>query len=78
MSQEKEYSDIVQDEAERLKEIMDRKREERARRLSDGVNNYLSDVMTVILAAPVIVVLFMFFGLILCEAAAFFYDPMRF
>lgn len=76
MAQEKEYSDIVQEEAEKLRDILGPQKKKRPR--WDEAEDSVTGVFTVLVAGPAIVVLLMGLGLIFCEMCAFVYSPSGF
>ena len=73
---EKEYSDIVQEEAEKLRDILGPQKKKKAK--WDDAEASVTDVFTVLVAGPAIVVLLMGLGLILCEMCAYVYNPSGF
>jgi hypothetical protein len=76
MAQEKEYSEIVQEEAGKLKEILGPQKKKRSK--WDRAEDSVTDIFTVLVGGPAIVVVLMGVGLVLCEMAAFVYNPSNF
>lgn len=73
MAQEKEYSEIVKEQAEKLQEALKKKKREEA-----AFDSAIGQIAAVVFGGPVIVVVVMAVGLILCEMAAFVYNPTNF
>lgn len=72
MAEEKEYGEIVKEQAEKLQEALKKKRREEA------FDSAIGQIGAVIFGGPILVVVIMAVGLILCEAAAFVYSPANF
>ncbi len=58
--QEKDYSDIVQEQAEKLKEALKKKRRDEA------VDDAIGGIAGVVFGGPMFVLLIMFFSLVAC------------
>lgn len=61
MAQEKEYSDIVQEEAEKLKEALKKKKKR-----EDEFEEVFCGLAGAVMAGPLFVLLIMFFSLVAC------------
>lgn len=61
MAEEKEYSDIVQEQAEKLKEALTKKRQDEA------FDNAVGYIAGLVFGGPIIVVLFMGLSLVACS-----------
>lgn len=73
---EKEYSDIVAEEAEKLRDILGPQKKKRSR--WDAAEDSAVDIFTVLVGGPAIVVVLMGAGLIFCEICAYVYNPSNF
>jgi hypothetical protein len=73
---EKEYSDIVQEEAEKLRDVLGPQKKKKAR--WDDAEDSVTDIFTVLVGGPAIVVILMGIGLVFCEMCAFVADPSGF
>lgn len=76
MAQQKEYSEIVQEEAEKLRDILGPQKKKRSK--WDQAEDSVTDIFTVLVGGPAIVVLLMGVGLIFCEICAYVYNPSNF
>lgn len=74
---EKEYSDIVAEEAEKVRDILGPQKK-RKRSRWDQAEDSVTDIFTVLVGGPAIVVVLMGVGLVLCEICAFVYSPSNF
>lgn len=77
MAQQKEYSDIVAEEAEKLRNILGPQKKKKKDRW-DSAEDSMTRLFSVLVAGPAIVVVLMGLGLIFCEACAFVVDPSGF
>ena len=75
MADEKEYGEIVKEQAEKLQEALKKKKKKEEEAAFDSA---IGQIAVVVFGGPVIVVVVMAVGLILCEAAAFVYSPSNF
>lgn len=73
---EREYADIVADEIEKVRDILGPQKKKKAK--WDDAEDSVTDIFTVLVAGPAIVVLLMGLGLIFCELCAYVYNPSGF
>lgn len=73
---EREYADIVVEESEKLRDILGPQKKKRSR--WDQAEDSVTDIFTVLVGGPAIVVVLMGVGLALCEMAAYVYNPSNF
>lgn len=74
---EKEYSDIVVEEAEKVRDILGPQKKKKRSRW-DQAEDSMTDIFTILVGGPAIVVVLMGAGLIFCEICAFVYNPTNF
>ena len=73
---EREYADIVADEIEKVRNIIGPQKKKKAK--WDDAEDSVTDIFTVLVAGPAIVVLLMGLGLLFCEMCAYVYNPAGF
>ena len=73
---EREYADIVADEIEKVRDVLGPQKKKK--KAWDDAEDSVTDIFTVLVAGPAIVVLLMGLGLLFCEACAYVYNPSGF
>lgn len=76
MAQPKEYTEIIEEEAEKLRDILGPQKKKRPK--WGEAEDSVTDIFTILVAGPAIVVLLMGLGLILCEMFFYVYNPSGF
>ena len=71
MAQEKEYSDIVQEQVEKLQEALKKKKKNAVDDDDDPIRKFL----TIVIGGPMFVLMVMFVSLIVCETVAVAFVP---
>mgnify|MGYP001181825151 CR=1 FL=1 len=76
MAQQKEFTEIVEEEAEKLKDILAPHKKRRSK--WDQAEDSATDIFAILVGGPAIVVILMGIGLVFCEMCAFVADPSGF